>query len=153
MKAVLEDRDEVIAAFVDGEAVEARALDRALADAGGRAHLLDLLALRGLVGDAGAVAGAVAPWGAIGSRAIGSSAHRTSWWSSRRWTSAAAALLVAGAAGGYAVGRVVPDVRSADDVVAPIDVAAPALDVSAPAPTRVIQLEPGKDWNESAGGN
>jgi hypothetical protein len=40
---------EVVAAFADGERVNADELKHALADAAGRDYLVDLLALRGIV--------------------------------------------------------------------------------------------------------
>jgi hypothetical protein len=40
---------EVIAAFIDGERVDAEALKQALADPAGRDYLVDLVALRGVV--------------------------------------------------------------------------------------------------------
>jgi hypothetical protein len=47
----MNDRHEVISAFLDGEAFEPTALGEALADPGGRAMLIDLLALRHLVAE------------------------------------------------------------------------------------------------------
>ena len=46
------DHLDVIAAFADGEHVEADALKAALADEAGREYLVDVLALRGLVSEA-----------------------------------------------------------------------------------------------------
>jgi hypothetical protein len=144
------DRDEVIAAFVDGEQVDARVLDEALADPAGRACLIDVLALRGLVGDAGsspAVArGRVAR--AMPADIVSGRSARPRWW----LPAAATALMIAGAAGGYAVGKGAPG-APAPDMTATMDDAPPALMLSAPAPTRVFQLEPGRDWNERAGGD
>ena len=46
------DHRDVVEAFLDREPVEAAALERALAHADGREYFIDLLVLRGLVGNA-----------------------------------------------------------------------------------------------------
>ena len=102
----MNNRDEVIGAFVDAEQVDADALDAALADPAGRAYLIDVLALRGLVGDAEAkpLRELAASPGAMPADIVsGRSARPRSWLSA-----AAAALMIAGAAGGYALGRSAP---------------------------------------------
>jgi hypothetical protein len=48
---------EVIAAFADGERVDTTALRAALADEAGRDYLIDLVAMREIVVDAGAAPG------------------------------------------------------------------------------------------------
>lgn len=134
----------VVAAFADGEAVDAVALDRALAEADGRAYLIDLLALRDLV--------TVVPGGAR------TPAPPDVAPSPRRWWSVAAAIAVVSVLGGYAAGRFAPFDRSTplgDSAAAPAVVApAAAGTLDAPEPTNVIRLEPGVDWQETgAGGN
>jgi hypothetical protein len=129
----MSDVEDVIEAFVDGESVEPQWLDAALASVEGRAWLVDLLVLRGLVGGQPVARPAVvAP---IRSRAVTGL---------RLWT-AAAAIAGLGVFGGYLIGA-----RSAAH-----EASAPAVSVanaSAPAPTHVIRLENGVDWTERGGG-
>ena len=144
------ETQQVIAAFADGERVDAAALDVALADAGGRSYLIDVLVLRGLVNGHG-----VEPVVVGAPRAVTVEARqggvRTGWLSA-----AAAALAIASLGSGFAAGW-----RAAAGGAAPEGepfVEAPALvlpstTVEAPAPTRVIRFEPGVDWQESVGGN
>ena len=134
------DHRDVVAAFLDREPVEAEALERALADADGREYFVDLLVLRGLVGNA--------PLPAVAESAsrIDSRADRRSAW----WLAAAAALVAAGTTGGYVAGRVT-QVTPAQ----PVEINQNRVEssASAPAPTHVIRLENGVTWNEKAGGN
>ena len=132
------DHRDVVAAFLDHEAVEAPALERALADAGGREYFIDLLVLRGFVGDP---AVRLAPAERIPSteRRVD---RRSAW-----WLAAAAMLVAMGTTGGYVAGRVVDRQRQVSRVEH--EIAAPA----APAPTHVIRLENGVTWNEKSGGN
>jgi hypothetical protein len=130
---------ECIAAFADGEPVDPARLDRALADAEGRAYLIDLLVLRGLYGRRDRAA----------MPAARSRAARF------RWLPAVAALVIVSVLGGYVAGRR-GDGRSVDaspgrsaDSAGPIQT---EIAVTAPAPTHVIRLEPGVDWNERGGG-
>jgi len=94
----MREKFEVIAAFVDGERVEAEALKQALADAEGRTYLTDIVSLRQAVRSSDTAMAAVA-------------ARSTT---TRRWL-AAAALVVVGVGAGFAMGR-----RSAPAVAAPL---------------------------------
>jgi hypothetical protein len=165
------DYQDVIAEFVDSEPVEAQALGDALARPEGRAYLIDLLVLRGLVGDARAIGGR--PANATGSRTAnvaggpgarglgarglgagglqpaGTSKHATRWLS-------IAALLTMGVAGGFLAARLMfmrGEVNQINDARPPAETAMPASTVTAPAPTHVIRMEKGVDWNERSGGN
>ena len=121
-----------IDAFVDGETVDASALDAALASAEGRAYLFDALSLRRLAQDATADVAAPAPL----SRA------RTLHFSAR-----AAAVAIGLLGLGYAAG-------ARDRVVTVVDApTANAQAEPAPEPTRVIELTPGVNWHESKGGD
>jgi hypothetical protein len=125
-----------VAAFADGEAVDPERLDLALADADGRAYLIDLLVLRGLYGRRDA-------------QPVLASRPRPF-----RWLPAVAALVMVSVLGGYVAGR-----RAGETGVSPdADAALPLrtrteITVTAPAPTHVIRLEPGVDWKERGGGN
>lgn len=136
------DHLDVVAAFADGEHVDAGALKAALAEETGRDYLVDLLALRGLVSDAPA------------SRAVAAAPpSRAAAWR----LLPIAALLVAGISGGFALGR--QTTGSASIAAAPevplvtAQAIPPELRIPAPAPTKVIKLETGKSWNERSGGN
>ena len=134
----MHDYHQVLEAFADGEPVDPDDLNEALALADGRAHFIDVLVLRGMVGGHSAARQPLAA----------PSAPRRS--SGPRWLSAAAALLIVaglGGIGGYSAGR-----RSQTSVNA-ITAAQANAAAPAPAPTRVIRLEPGVDWTERAGGN
>ena len=124
----------IVEAFMDGEPVRPQALKDALADAGAREYLVDMLILRE----------AVATLGMPASSAI---ARRDR--PSRRvnWLAAAAAVIVSLTAGFLAGQRGVAPV-SAQTVEAAVHV----QPVPAPKPTRVITLRPGVDWTETAGG-
>jgi len=119
----------VIAAFLDGERVDAVVLKHALSTGEGRDYLADLLALRQAVVAMGPVSYLASPTRSRG-RTI------------RRWAVAAAVALLA-SVGGYLAGEragLVADVRGAGssvEAVASFD-AVPL----APQPTHVIQLEP-----------
>jgi hypothetical protein len=127
--------EDVIGAFVDGEAVDPAQLELALAQPKGRAWLIDLLVLRGLVAGQPASRPAVrdAPVNRLRSRAT--------------WLTLAASIAVVGVVGGYAMGFRSAARQSAPD--AEMAVTVPA----APAPTHVIRLESGVDWTERGGGN
>ena len=140
------DRIEIIAAFADGEDVAAEDLRAALATDEGRDYLIDVLALRRLVGDpisvqvgrpsrAGAPAGRPAYMGWL--------------------TGLAAALVVASATGGFFVGRQMTAPTQVSNAAPAVTVQAtpPELLIPAPSPSRVIHLQTGKDWTERAGGN
>jgi hypothetical protein len=141
----MKDMEEIIAAFVDDERVDSDALERALAKPEGRAYLIDLLAMRELVGDR--VAHDVAP---------GSHAGVVSGFS-RTWLAAAAVMMITTGLAGFGIGQRVANRTPPQSVVQPAP--APASNepqtvelLTAPAPTRVIQLEAGKDWQDRSGG-
>ena len=121
--------EDTIDALVDGETVEPAALNAALAAAEGRAYLIDALAIRQLMSEAPVAA---AP------------ARRRS----ALLVSVRAAVLAAGLVGlGYAAG-----VRTTgpETIVMPTGSAETA---APPAPTRVVELTPGVNWQESKGGD
>jgi hypothetical protein len=124
------DRDEIIDLFVDGERVDSAGLIDALSAAAGRERLVDWLALRQVVAT---------------DAIIDSSPHQTRRVrSGRAWRATTlAAAIVASVLAGYVIGQ-----RTSSRLAA----VAPAS-LQAPAPTRIIRLEPGVDWQESAGGN
>jgi hypothetical protein len=124
---------ECIAAFADGEPVDPARLERALAEAEGRAYLIDLLVLRGLYARRDALP-------ASDSRARNARLG---------WLSAVAALVVVSVLGGYVAGRQSGNRTPA----APVGPLTAQSEVTAPAPTQVIRLEPGVDWNERGGGD
>jgi hypothetical protein len=119
---------DVIAAFADGP----DELKHALADDQGREHLVELLVLRDLVH-------ASDPDVELGARTAARRDRRT-------WLGIAAALVVC-VLGGYAVGWQSHNAVDSRESPASGDGA-----VSAPAPTRVIHLQPGIDWKETSGG-
>jgi hypothetical protein len=136
----MNETHDVVASFVDGEMVDPTRLSTALADAGARAYLIDLLALRGLVrGDA-----AVRP-----ARSASSSGHGPG-----RWWPAAAVIALTSAAAGYLAGA-----QTASFQPAPGELSArprpplATMSVPAPQPTSVIRFEPGVDWEERTGGS
>lgn len=149
------DHHDVIAAFVDQEPVNAQELSAALAAADGREYLIDLLVLRGLVQDvdvAGGlpkVAGGLQPAGTgVGPAAgIAGSAHRRLWLST-----AAAALVAVGLSAGFLAGRATDARPPVIDLPAQT-ASMPDSTAPAPAPTHVIRMEKGVDWNERSGGN
>lgn len=147
------DLQDVVSAFVDGEPVQANELRAALADADGREYLLDLLALRGLVRPGGArEAASVAPFAAA--LKLDSQPSNTSRAPRLVWTTAAAALIAVSTIAGFAAGRmarVTPEPANPPTVT--MQAIPPAFSVPVPAPTRVIQLQHGKEWTEQAGGN
>ena len=128
-----------VSAFADGEPVDPEQLDRALADAEGRAYLIDLLVLRGLYGRR-------APLTAIPD-VPGPSARPTR----LRWVPAAAAVVALSVLGGYVAGRQSGERAQAPDL-GPLRTQT-EITVTAPAPTQVIRLEPGVDWSERGGGD
>ena len=136
------DHRDVIAAFVDNEPVGADELGEALASTAGREYLIDVLVLRGLVGSGPLVHGATG----LQSRGRGRGL----------WLTAAAAVLVAGVTGGFLAGR---GTLTSDGPVnltptaAPIVMPAGSGTSAAPAPTHVIRMKKGVDWNERSGGN
>jgi RNA polymerase sigma-70 factor (ECF subfamily) len=126
----------IIDALLDGEAVDKQLLRHALDDAEGRDYLVDALALRQLTRD-------MAPLTYVIPGVTRSPMLRRV-----RWM-AAAVVLVASAAGGYAWGQHDAPIQAAS-------VEAVTLPSSstpeAPAPTKVIRLEPGVNWTDHVGG-
>jgi len=120
--------ENTIDSLLDGETVEPAALDTALAAAEGRAYLIDALAIRHLIADAPVAVAPVRRRPAL-------------------LFSVRAAVLAVGLVGlGYFAGArgttpktVIP--MSSAEIVAP------------PEPTRVIELKPGVNWQESRGGD
>jgi hypothetical protein len=126
----------VIAAFVDGEAVESSVLKQALATPAGRDYLVDLLSMRGLMRSTFPSEATVL---------------RPPSWFSQASTIVAAILLAA--LSGYLVGqRSGPLARRAQVDTSPvmIEFDQPA---TAPPPTRVIQLQRGLNWKDTTGGD
>ena len=128
----MSDRHDVIEAFIDGEYVDPADLKQALSEEDGRDLLVDLLVLRGLVGAQPAVRSAAADVPAR-SRA-----------SRLRLVAAAACIAGVGVLGGYLAGLR----HTSPSVARPAAISA----VPAPAPTHIIRLENGVDWNEKVGG-
>jgi len=123
-----QDSFEVIAAFVDGERVDAVALKAALAQPEGREYLADVVALREVIAHDGTAAGAtIARPG-------------------RRWIVAAAASVMLSLAGGVALGH-----RWASTDAGVTGATAGTADVAAPAPTRVIEVAPGASYISQGG--
>jgi len=148
MNANIQD---VIAAFLDGEPVAADELRAALAHDEGREYLVDLLVLRGLVRPTGGAE--LAP--ASGTADPGVTARASSRSVSRLfWSAAAAALVAISTLAGFAAGRMTgSDVAPVTPTVTVQAAPPPAFAIDAPAPTRIIELKHGKDWNERSGGN
>jgi len=142
------DHRDVIEAFADNEPVRADALEAAFADAGARSHLIDVLVLRGLVGEA--VHARTLRVAGAGEKTEPAGVEKSA---ARRglWLTAAAAMVAIGIAGGFMAGRSGARFSPAQPVVTdvPSDDAAGSI---APAPTHVIRLENGVDWNEGSGG-
>ena len=142
------ERFEVITAFADGERVDPRALRAALADEAGRDYLIDLVAMREIVGQAEAEraggvteAGAVSPvtddrppWTPAPPRALGRTRKAV--------TGLAAVLAIAVGLAGYAIGQqrsqVVPVA-----VLPPLEADVIVALEAPPAPTQVIHLGSG----------
>jgi len=134
-----EDRLEAISAFVDGEWVDPDALRSALALEEGRDYLVDLLKLRAAV----AAADPPAATAILPRRQLRGLLRPM----------AAAAIAFAALAGGYVAGQrtgtltpAAPDHTGIPDIVVTSSAPEP------PKPTRVIRLEPGRNWTDRAGG-
>lgn len=126
----------VVEAFLDGERVDPEALKVALAEPDARDHLVELLALRETVWSM-----TPSTWAPVARPGRA----RT------RWLAAAAAVVVSLTAG-YLAGqqRVAPTpIPPSPTVEAVIHVPDSS---AAPAPTRVISLQPGVNWTESRRG-
>ena len=130
---------EVIAALIDGERVDPDGLKEALARPEGREYLVDLLALRELTSEQS--------WPTMGAVSGRMTGRRV------RWLATAAAVVMASALGGYVAGHHT-GLAPVSDVQRAIEASAtPALvTLTPPAPTRVIRLDPGVDWQEGGGG-
>jgi hypothetical protein len=128
---------EALAAWVDGEPVSRIEVAAALETPDGRDYVLDLMALRHMVSvTTPALAAKPAPR------------------SAERWkTFAAAAAVVLCAGGGFAAGRLLSPESSpaTDEPDRPVVTVSTPAPVSAPEPTRVIQLDEGTSWRESGG--
>jgi hypothetical protein len=140
---MMTDTHEVVAAFADGERVEADQLDRALADPAGRSYLIDVLIVRGLVLDRSSQSAVVAsPVRPERRRPIAGGFA----------IAASLLLLLASGLGGFVAGhRVAGALAPSDPIAAPDPIVMPDTQISAPAPTRVIQVEPGVDWKRQEG--
>jgi hypothetical protein len=121
---------EVIAAFADGERVDPRALRAALADEAGRDYLIDLVAMREIVGQTEDRA----PWTSAPTRAV----RRTR----KAGSGLAAGLAMAVGLAGYAIGQqrsqVVPVA-----ILPPLEPDVIVALEAPPAPTQVIRLGSG----------
>jgi hypothetical protein len=120
---------ELIAAFVDGEAVPPHALKDALANAGARDYLIDLLVLRRAVAD------------------MGPTTFTRHTRPTLRRVLVAAAVVIA-SVGGYAVGARTVLAAKPGGSVAVLNIQSP----QPPRPTETIILQPGVNWH-SGGGN
>jgi hypothetical protein len=118
---------DIIDAFLDRERVDADALEAALASKEGRDYLIDVVALREVAADH-----PPAPWWTPATPTRG-------WFQPLTIAATMAAALL----GGYAIGRRAPSAAQLDSV--PVVRSERA---TAPAPTSVIRLEPGVDWDE-----
>jgi len=138
----MEERFDILDAFVDGERVDPAELKRALSEPEGRDYFVDAWLLRDNVQEEMAHDPAAPPMRVV--------PHRR-----QPWMLAAAVAAVALVAG-YAVGLKYGAPRqSAPPIVAPVPVnLTPGTPRSfpVPAPTRVIRLELA-DWKETSGGN
>lgn len=120
---------EVIAAFVDGERVDTLALRAALADEAGRDYLIDLVAMREIVGSDPGLMGPA--------NAVPASRH----WGSSAMGLAAVLALAIGVAG-YAVGQQRSQVVTVA-VLPPLTAEIIVAMEAPPAPTQVIRLGSG----------
>ena len=135
-----DEADELAAtveAFLDGEEVDPGALEMALADAAARNHFIELLIIRGAVGEMAPMTCTITRKPSRGSR------RRV------RWLAAAAGIVISLTAGFAAGQRVLAMSQRPPAVEAVIHLERPA---TAPAPTRVISLRPGVNWTEGQGG-
>jgi hypothetical protein len=134
------DHQDVIGAFVDNEPIEAEELAAALATPDGRDYLIDLLVLRNLVAEGGSRL--------TRSVVVPKKTSRYVFW----LPAVAAALITIGVGAGFVAGRLLSNhVTPSAPVSDSADISTPA--VIAPAPTHVIRMEKGVDWNERSGGN
>ena len=115
----------IIEAFLDGDRVDSDALKDALAREDGRDHLVQMVALREVVGgrEAGFPAAAARPSSPF------------------RWLAIAAAIAMS-VIGGYAVGHQTGRATAAPSIGAPAE--------AVPTPSRVIEI---KQWDRTNEGN
>jgi len=139
----MDDVQDIIAAFVDNECVDADALARALAQPDGREYLIDLLALREAVDRCVPAVAVLPPQRSTGPRR-------------RVLALAAAAMLAVGGVMGYTIASRSTPAAAVSTWQAPeMPMTTPHADtqkVAPPAPTTVIRLERGVDWTEARGG-
>ena len=131
------ERLEVISIFGVGERVEPEQLKRALELPEGRDYLVDLLTLREAIGGLG-------PFAAVPRKPA-------PLWTVVRGTAAAAIVLLA-LGGGYIAGHRTSAPPSSAGATSDSQVLAVTSAPEAPAPTRVIKLQPGVNWSDIAGG-
>ena len=110
---------EIVAAFVDGERVDAQALKSALAQPDARDYLADLVALREVLGQSG-------PQAAAASARPG-----------RQWLVAAAAAVALSLGGGYVLGVRLGSTQPGGGSVS---------QGAAPQPPRAIEVAPGATY-------
>ena len=132
----MDEQFEALAAWVDGEPVARTDVALALETSEGRDYVLDLMALRHMVN----VSTPSLSTTGVAGRA-------------RRWPTlaAAAAAVVLCAAGGFYAGRIVSPISSTDGAAAMVSPVSTPASISAPAPTRVIQLEENTSWRDAGG--
>ena len=150
----MSDFHDCIGAFADGEPVDPALLERVLAEPEGRSYLIDVLVLRGWYGYRGSGADLSRAAGGHDSWSVADvgPVKATGPTGRGRWRTAVAALVTVGVLGGYIAGRQsVP--HDADERAAAARQAKSDTSVTAPAPTQIIKLEPGVDWNERGGGD
>ena len=123
------DPHAIVEAFADGEPVDRAALSAALADPAAREHLLDVLILRDAIGSM------TAPrWQRSQPRRFRAP-----------WLAAAAAVLLSVIAGYYAGHQAIAADPAHTTVETSIDL---SISPAAPAPTRVVTLQPGVGWTD-----
>jgi hypothetical protein len=125
----ISDPLQIIAAFVDGERVDAQQLKRALALPEGRDYLAELVAMREVVN--------------VDANLATPAASR----SARRWLVAAAAAVVLSLGGGYALGHQTATSKSGTS----LNQSSTNADVVAPPPTRVIDVASGSSYISQGG--
>jgi hypothetical protein len=142
----------VVEALLDGERVDPGALRAALAEAAGRDHFVELLMLREAVSAVGPYHWSAArdtraarwPPGSTLSPRQHTVAGR-----GVKWSAAAAALLISITTGYLAGQRLTASESAPANIEAVVSVDTAPV---APAPTRVITLQPGVNWTDTSGG-
>ena len=134
-----QERFEVIAAFADGERVDTRELRAALADEAGRAYLIDLVAMRVIVGHATGATGTTVATSATGTTGATGAAEGGAWHGRRAIAGLAAALAVAVGLTGYAIGQERARVVAVA-VIPPLQAEVIVAMEAPPAATQVIRL-------------